>query len=77
MHRTIKSPGEHYGHLDGSAAAEEGSERYPDRAFDRRQRTSRLHESERADYARAYVEAFDVAVVLKLARVTSTWLVVQ
>jgi hypothetical protein len=68
MHATIKTPGEHFGHLDGAAAAEVGTERYPDRAFERRRSSARLDELDRADYARSYTEAFDVACDLKRAQ---------
>lgn len=54
----IKSAAEHFGHLDGAAAAEQGIELFPDRAFERRLYASRLVEAERPEYERAYFEAF-------------------
>lgn len=67
MSPTIKSPGEYFGHHDGAAAADGGTERYPDRAFERRSKLARLDEADRADYGRAYTEAFDTACDLKRA----------
>ena len=66
MHATIKTPGEHYGHLDGAAAAESGIEQCGDRAFERRRYSARLDECEREDYDRAYTEAFDTQRLLQV-----------
>lgn len=76
MIATIKTPGEHFGHVDGAAAADSPTgESCADRAFDRRVDSSRLDECERADYERAYVEAFDTARALRHA--LAGWRVVE
>ena len=65
MHAPTKTPGEYYGHIDGAAAAERGTEMFPDRAFERRLYTSRLDESDRGEYERAWFEAFHAQAALR------------
>lgn len=71
----IRSIAEHFGAIDGAVAAARGVEIFPDAAFERRRKLARLDESERAEYADAYNEAFVQATRLKEAHATGLWLV--
>jgi len=67
MNLTIETAPQHYGRVDGDRDATDDRPQDSASAFNRRAAVSRLHESERAEYAEAYNEAYELECQLQVA----------
>lgn len=72
MTPTIETAPQLFGRVDGDVAALTGKPQDAVAAFNRRIVSSRLREAERAEYAAAYNEAYELECVLQLS-IAETW----